>query len=825
MLRKTLAPNLCRKIKQYDMWGVITTNGTLFSPQLVDMLVDIGWDQIEFSLDGPNAQVHDMLRGRKGSLDKALQAMERFKQKKMQRSSHLPVIAINMVLTNQNYRLLPDMLDLADKYGAREINLNPLTIFTEQAKPLKLSDAQRSEFTEIASQAQEKAEKLGIGNNLYSFIDFSLVQSTGNMEARIIEDSQRYEGQNPFLGLPCFEPWYMMAFRGNSVGPCCAYKGKGESISDKTLEQVWYGKYFNDIRQRLYEHNLPDFCAQCSANMVYGHRKIRDELKKYLAEADVREFKHHEPDMIQVSADTEKSQMENLKQRLITLEVALRELQRDHVRISSFRYSIPYKLLKIAYSSRLEAALGDGAELEGKSLDFTTSDETQTKPMKSTTPYPIHSTEAKVERLLRWYAGEPQPPYRAELHLTNRCNLKCLSCWHRGTDSEIINARFEPGVARRLVEEASAMGVREWMVSGGGEPLFYENRALDILRIIKSRRSFGQLTTNGILIDDDVAKQLVGMGWDRVQFSIDGAEAATHDRLRAKPGAFFEAVQAARRLVQAKKEARSDVPELVITMVISRDNYRQVPAMFELAHDLGIQGVFFEPLTVFTESQRDMKLSDDDLAALAELYEPSRELAERYHLITDLEMMKDAQIVGSTGEMTARVLSSRPQLSDDPFLAVPCYEPWYSMIIRPAGGIAACCVAWSHGMTIIEKDSLAYTWYKGFFAEFRQRMLAGELPEYCRRCTTGHAKETNKLRKMLSERIKNEGIEPGYNLASARHGVAQKEASARERELLAAIKEKETLLSEYLRDRKELDFWRTTFWHKAFVKAKNLLGI
>ena len=56
--------------KELQMEGILTTNGTLLNRELANTLLNIGWDEVHFSIDGPNAEIHDALRGRKGAFKK-----------------------------------------------------------------------------------------------------------------------------------------------------------------------------------------------------------------------------------------------------------------------------------------------------------------------------------------------------------------------------------------------------------------------------------------------------------------------------------------------------------------------------------------------------------------------------------------------------------------------------------------------------------------------------------------------------------------------------------------------------------------------------------
>jgi len=88
------------------------------------------------------------------------------------------------------------------------------------------------------------------------------------------------------------------------------------------------------------------------------------------------------------------------------------------------------------------------------------------------------------------------------------------------------------------------------------------------------------LATNGTLVNKEVARKIVDAGVRRVSISLDGADAVTHDAFRGIPGAFQSAVQGLRNL----KELGMSVQ---INMTIARHNAHQLPAVLDLARNLG----------------------------------------------------------------------------------------------------------------------------------------------------------------------------------------------------------------------------------------------
>jgi heme b synthase len=113
----------------------------------------------------------------------------------------------------------------------------------------------------------------------------------------------------------------------------------------------------------------------------------------------------------------------------------------------------------------------------------------------------------------------------------------------------------------------------------GGEPLLRE----DVFELAAHGHQIGHrmvMAVNGTLVTPEIAAHLKEVGIQRVSISLDGATAASHDELRAVPGAFAGAL----RGIQAFQQA--GLP-FQINTTITKANLAELPAIYELAISLG----------------------------------------------------------------------------------------------------------------------------------------------------------------------------------------------------------------------------------------------
>ena len=79
-----------------------------------------------------------------------------------------------------------------------------------------------------------------------------------------------------------------------------------------------------------------------------------------------------------------------------------------------------------------------------------------------------------IETLVKWIKEKKSYPTQLQFHLTNFCNLKCIFCPTRAlVRSEDLKVEKELSTKEwlRILNEAIELGVQEFHICGGGEPL------------------------------------------------------------------------------------------------------------------------------------------------------------------------------------------------------------------------------------------------------------------------------------------------------------------------------------------------------------------
>jgi MoaA/NifB/PqqE/SkfB family radical SAM enzyme len=177
--------------------------------------------------------------------------------------------------------------------------------------------------------------------------------------------------------------------------------------------------------------------------------------------------------------------------------------------------------------------------------------------------------------------GRAVEEYRAPLflawQLTNRCDARCIACCEESGPDKAWRDELSRTEALDLGRRIVAFGI-PYVAFGGGEPLGVPF-CWELFELLAAGGVALKIETDGSRIDDAAADRLARLGVQCIQISVDGATAATHERVR--PGSSFEAAIAAiRRLA-----ARGLAPQMVF--VPTRWNLQEIVEAYDLAVELG----------------------------------------------------------------------------------------------------------------------------------------------------------------------------------------------------------------------------------------------
>lgn len=204
-------------------------------------------------------------------------------------------------------------------------------------------------------------------------------------------------------------------------------------------------------------------------------------------------------------------------------------------------------------------------------------------------------------------------PALGTLMVTYRCNFHCTMCdmphkasmYQKQGEKEFDTDRF-----KTIISEFARLGI-PGIGFTGGEPLLRD----DIFELMAETRRLGMIThlnSNGWLLDDNAADKLIETGIDSLNISLDGASAKTHDAMRQAKGSFEHAVKGIQRVVERKKQRKSQLRVKTVA-VLDEANIDEVPQMFELGAELGIDCIELIPRQKFTDPESETSIDEEFL--------------------------------------------------------------------------------------------------------------------------------------------------------------------------------------------------------------------
>ncbi len=156
--------------------------------------------------------------------------------------------------------------------------------------------------------------------------------------------------------------------------------------------------------------------------------------------------------------------------------------------------------------------------------------------------------------------------------LTYACNLACSHCLSssgRRDPRELTTSE-----AKSLIDEIAALQIF-YVNVGGGEPMVRRD-FFEFVEHAVAQHVGVKFSTNGTRLDAAAARRLAGIDYLDLQISIDGADAATSDKIRGV-GSYAAARRAMDNLAEAGFGA------FKISVVMTRDNIAQLDDLEALA--------------------------------------------------------------------------------------------------------------------------------------------------------------------------------------------------------------------------------------------------
>ena len=288
-------------------------------------------------------------------------------------------------------------------------------------------------------------------------------------------------------------------------------------------------------------------------------------------------------------------------------------------------------------------------------------------------------------------------PLHVDFESTNRCNLRCSMC--QIDFNGMKQGNMDISLYKRLIRECGENHLPSIKLNYRGEPTLNK----DLPEMIKLAKDAGiievQLNTNGVLIDEMLANDLIDAGLDRIKFSIDGASPEIYESIRGTN--YKKVVNNVDNFVRIRNEKGKNRPIVHVQMVYMQDNMDEAVKFVQLWDDI-VNRIGFS----------------------------------RYR-------------------STDRVLNDDRRVGSMPTIAVPCSQLWQRLLVTYDGQILMCCGDHKalNPLGNVNNSTLKEIWHSDLLQRYRKLHMANRSDEIsaCSICEVNCA--DSKSAKKIWERI------------------------------------------------------------------------
>lgn len=285
------------------------------------------------------------------------------------------------------------------------------------------------------------------------------------------------------------------------------------------------------------------------------------------------------------------------------------------------------------------------------------------------------------------YSAFEIQPGSCNIMVTNRCNLKCMMCrqWKEQPKKEL-----DTGEWKLIISDLRKNGIKNLHFTGG-EPLLRGDLP-DLIRYANGLGFTVGLTTNGILLTDDLLARLIEAGLRSIVISID-AVGSEYEKVRGVPNAFARVKTSAGLIAKAKAEKGIDAS---INFTLMKATLSEFANVKRLADELGLPVavcLLDDTSSIFKVDKNSNEFWISDAADLARLEELTDELKKI--------------VVNNPGSLLINLpaIDYINRYFRDPLQKnIPCVSSQDRIIIDPYGDLFGGCLAMGVYGNIKEKQ-------------------------------------------------------------------------------------------------------------------------
>jgi MoaA/NifB/PqqE/SkfB family radical SAM enzyme len=230
-----------------------STNGRLLTQDVYQRYATAGVQYIQVSVDAATKELYETMR-RGGSFDDLVRNLEGVAAWRRRSGVSQPDLILATVISQQNYRELPELAQFAEQYGFSRWYINVEAPQNPGRDLLCLTSEDRSELARI------KARIADTYGSSFSMRFDSAIGLSGETAERWVEQESR---------VFCAAPWQQFEVKANGDVRVCPYFHRPIcSMLGRPFEDVWNGPEFRQVRRSFtIRADIPSCCVNCNLDM------------------------------------------------------------------------------------------------------------------------------------------------------------------------------------------------------------------------------------------------------------------------------------------------------------------------------------------------------------------------------------------------------------------------------------------------------------------------------------------------------------------------------------------------------------------------------
>jgi 12,18-didecarboxysiroheme deacetylase len=274
LVRRDL-PEMAAYAVKKGMRAVISTNGTLITPQIAHTLKDIGLSYVGISLDGMEA-INDRFRGVQGAFASALKGIENCKNAGIK-------VGLRFTINKQNANQIPEIFDLLEDMDIPRVCFYHL-VYAGRGSELVKEDLSHNETRKIVDLIMDLTRKLYDRNHTKEvltvdnhadgpYLYLRLIRENPERAREVLELLKMNEGNSSGIGIGCVswdgEVYADQFWRHYSFG----------NVRNRPFSEIWTDTT-DPLMKKLKEKKkyAKGRCASCRwLNICGGNFRVRSE--------------------------------------------------------------------------------------------------------------------------------------------------------------------------------------------------------------------------------------------------------------------------------------------------------------------------------------------------------------------------------------------------------------------------------------------------------------------------------------------------------------------------------------------------------------------